>query len=293
MYCPPMALLVPEPEVAVSLSQISSFGTQWQVSSLLLAIECLTIVRQNPREPLARQQTLNQYVKAQRSLLEAEALAHARAMQESKQLENSVRDTFVQLRRSVYEIEGMDDNAFKLKPPRSLATLNGTGAHHFRASSRDITLLDNGLIVEHVDVRREEKEGRERRRKQEKHERSRARKSSRASAIDVTSLYSSPSIIPHTDNGFSAMQSSRLSGISTRPTSSLTAPIDRQASLGQVCSQASFSDAHSPGSVSPRRSRFFGFRNLSSAWRSQDSLAASGMSGSMIDMQYVTYFHEL
>ncbi|KAI6033028.1 hypothetical protein F5J12DRAFT_798263 [Pisolithus orientalis] len=238
----------------------------------------------NPREPMARQQTLSQYVKAQRSLLEAEALAHARAMQESKQLENSVKDTYAQLRRSVLELDGVDDSAFKLKPSRPTSVVNGNGTHHIRGASRDITLLRNGLIVEHVDVRREEKDERERRRRREKQERSRPRKSSRASAIDVTSLYSSNSIVPHTDNGFGVMSSPRLSGVGTRPASSLTVPVDRQASLSQAYSQASFSDAHSPGSVSPRRSRFFGFKNLSGAWRSQDSLAASGMSGSMIDM---------
>lgn len=242
---------------------------------------------QNPREPMARQQTLDTYVKAQRSLLEAEALAHAQAMQESKQLENSMKDTIAHIRRSVYELDSGDDSAFKLKPPRSTAISNGSVAHHIRSSSRDITLLQNGLIVEHVDVRREEKEERERRRRQEKHERSRPRKTSRSSAIDVTSLYSSHSMVPLTDNGFSMLQSPRLSGVSTRPTSSLTAPIDRQSSIGQVYSQASLSDAHSPASISPRRSRFFSFRNMSGAWRSQDSLAASGMSGSMIDMQYV------
>ncbi|KAL4078524.1 hypothetical protein V8B97DRAFT_1865531 [Scleroderma yunnanense] len=235
-------------------------------------------------QPMARQQTLDQYVKAQRSLLEAEALAHAQAVQESKQLENSVKDTIAQIRRSVYDPDGGDDNAFKLKPLRSTIIPNGNGAHHIRASSRDITLLQNGLIVEHVNVRREEKEERERRRRQEKRERSRPRKSSRSSAIEVTSLYSSHSIAPPIDNGFSVSQSPRLSGLSTRPTSSLTAPIDRQSSLGQVYSQASFSDAHSPASQSPRRSRFFSFRNMSGAWRSQDSLAPSGMSGSMIDM---------
>ncbi|KAG6337086.1 hypothetical protein ID866_1997 [Astraeus odoratus] len=251
---------------------------------LLLIFCCLNVSRQNPREPMARQQTLSQYVKAQRSLLEKEALAHALAMQESKQLENSVRDTYAQLYRSLYESDGIDDGAFKLKPPRSTSITNGTGVHHTRSPSRDITLLQNGLIVEHVDVRREEKEERDRRRRQEKRERSRPRKSSRASAIDVTSLYSSHSYVPYADNGFGTMQSPRLSGVSTRPTSSLATPIDRQASLGQVYSQASFSDAHSPGSASPRRSRFFGFKNLSGAWRSQDSLAASGMSGSMVDM---------
>lgn len=240
---------------------------------------------------MARQQTLHQYVKAQRSLLEAEALAHTQAMQESKQLENSMKDTIAHIRRSVCELDGGDDGAFKLKPPRSTAVPNGSGVHHIRSASRDTTLLQNGLIVEHVDVRREEKEERERRRRQGKRERSRPRKTSRSSAIDVTSLYSSHSMVPLTDNGFSVLQSPRLSGISTRPTSSLTAPIDRQSSIGQVCSQASFSDAHSPASASPRRSRFFSFRNMSGAWRSQDSLAPSGMSGSMVDMQYVIAGH--
>ena len=211
-------------------------------------------------------------------------MAHARAMQESMQLENSVRDTYCQLRRSAYDLSVVDDNAFKLKPPRATSTPNGGGAQHIRSSSRDITLLDNGLIVEHVDVRREAREVKERRRKQERRERSRTRKSS----LDVTSLYSSHSLAPLTDSGLGLMQSSRYSAVSMRAASSLTVPIEAQPSLGQVYSQASFSDAHSPGSVSPRRSRFFGFKNLSSAWRSQDSLAASGMSGSMVDMQYVS-----
>jgi hypothetical protein len=199
------------------------------------------------------------------------------------QLENSIRDTYCQLRRSAYDVSVVDDNAFKLKPPRATSTPNG-GGQHIRSSSRDITLLDNGLIVEHVDVRREAREVKERRRKQEKRERSRTRKSS----LDVTSLYSSHSLAPLTDSGLGPMQSSRYSAVSMRAASSLTVPIEAQPSLGQVYSQASFSDAHSPGSVSPRRSRFFGFKNLSSAWRSQDSLAASGMSGSMVDMQYVS-----
>ncbi|KAF8552523.1 hypothetical protein OG21DRAFT_1415993 [Imleria badia] len=237
-----------------------------------------------PKEPTSRQQTVDAYVKTQKSLLEAEALAHARAMHESIQLENSVRDTYSQLRRSTYDLSMVDEHAFKLKPLRTTSTPNGVGVHHIRSSSRDITLLDNGLIVEHVDVRREEKEEKGRRRRQEKRERSRPRKSSRGSMVDVTSLYSAHSLAPLTDSGLGPMQSSRYSAVSMRPASSLTVPIEGQLSLGQVYSQASFSDTHSPGSVSPRRSRFFAFKNLSSAWRSQDSLAPSGMSGSMIDM---------
>ncbi|KAG0704517.1 hypothetical protein DFH29DRAFT_997606 [Suillus ampliporus] len=240
-----------------------------------------------PREPASRQQTLEQYVKAQRSLLEAEALAHARAMQESMQLEHKMRDTYSQFRRSAYDLNGgVDDSAFRLKPPHSSGP-NGALGHHIRSPSRDITVLENGLIVEHVDIRKEEKEE-ERRRRNER----RARKSSRGSAVDVMSIYSVHSLAPHTDSGLGPMQSSRYSAISSsRPISSLTAPTDRQPSLGQVYSQASFSDAHSRGSASPRRSRFFGFKNLSAAWRSQDSLAPSGMSGSMIDM-HVALHHE-
>ncbi|KAG2126303.1 hypothetical protein DEU56DRAFT_862294 [Suillus clintonianus] len=244
-----------------------------------------------PREPASRQQTLDQYVKAQRSLLEAEALAHARAMQESMQLEHKMRDTYSQFRRSAYDLNGgVDDTAFRLKPPHPSIGTNGALGHHIRSPSRDITVLENGLIVEHVDIRKEEKEE-ERRRRNEKRER-RARKSSKGSAVDVTSLYSVHSLGPHTDSGLGPMQSSRYSAISSvRPISSLTAPTDRQPSMGQVYSQASFSDAHSRGSASPRRSRFFGFKNLSAAWRSQDSLAPSGMSGSMIDM-HLALHHE-
>ena len=232
-------------------------------------------------------------MKTQRSLLEAEALAHARAMQESIQLENKLRDTYSNFRRSAYDINsGVDESAFRLKPPRSSTGPNGVLGHHVKSSSRDITVLENGLIVEHVDIRKEEKEE-ERRRKQEKRDRSRARKTSRGSAADVMSLYSVHSLAPHTDSGLGPMQSSRHSAISSvRPISSLTAPAERQPSLGQVYSQASFSDAHSRGSISPRRSRFFGFKNLSAVWRSQDSLAHSGISGSMMDMQYVISLNE-
>jgi len=244
-----------------------------------------------PREPASRQQTLDQYVRAQRTLLEAEALAHARAMQESMQLENKMRDTYSQLRRSAYDLNsGVDDSSFRLKPPRSSTGPNGVLGHHIKSSSRDITVLENGLIIEHVDIRKEEKEE-ERRRRQEQRDRSRARKTSRGSAADVMSIYSVHSLTPHTDSGLGPMQSSRYSAVSSRPISSLTAPTDRQPSLGQVYSQASFSDAHSRGSVSPRRSRFFGFKNLSAAWRSQDSLAQSGISGSMMDM-HVALQHE-
>lgn len=150
------------------------------------------------------------------------------------------------------------------------------------------------MIVEHVDLRKEEREERERKRKEEKRERSRARKSSRSSrsAADVASVYSvplaSPSPLPQVDSGFfSNPRDSRYSqSFSPRPSSVLTGGAERPQTLLRAQSQASFSDMQSLGSASPRRSRFFGFKNLSAAWQSRDSVAPSG---SMMDMQCVVF----
>lgn len=238
---------------------------------------------QNPREPASRQQTLISYVKSQRKLLEAEAVAHARAMQEAKQLDNRMRDAYSQLRRSAYDMGSSsspadDSGGVRIKPPLSPNTVNQP-QNHVKSHSREITLLENGMIVEHVDVRKEEKEARDRKKREEK----RARKSSRGSMMDVTSIISAQSNGPPTESGLKPY--SRYSNSSSaRPTSVLTAPLDRP-ELPRAYSTASFSDIHSMGSSSPRRTRFFGMKNLSAGWRSQDSLAPSGISGSMVDMQ--------
>ncbi|OSD06702.1 hypothetical protein PYCCODRAFT_1359970 [Trametes coccinea BRFM310] len=238
----------------------------------------------NPKEPSSRQQTLDQYVKSQRQLLEAEALARARALRESRLLDEKMRDTFTQLRRSAYEL---GTSASPTDDTGALRLKSGKDHNH----SREVTLLENGMIVEHVDLRKEEKEERERRRKEERREKrsaSRARKSSRSSrsAADVASVYSMPlqSPLPQMDSGFfSGARDSRYSqSFSPRPSSVLTGNGDRPQTLLRAQSQASFSDMQSIGSASsPRRSRFFGFKNLSAAWLSRDSMAPSG---SMIDM---------
>ncbi|PCH43460.1 hypothetical protein WOLCODRAFT_138353 [Wolfiporia cocos MD-104 SS10] len=257
----------------------------------------------NPKEPSSRMQTLDQYVRSQRSLLEAEALAHARAMRESRQLEDRMRDTYSQLRRSAYELNNAPQDAdetgggVRIKPPRSAsAPTAAVLASSAKNDGREVTLLENGMIVEHVDVRKEEKEERERRRKEERRDRSRARKSSRGSVIDVASIYSMP--IPGrgttTDSGFFSGgprgNDSRASqSFSPRPSSVLTTGDMRPHMLPRAYSQASFSDMQSIGSsTSPRRSRFLGFKHLSSGWRSQESFAPSG---SMMDM-HVALQHE-
>lgn len=206
-------------------------------------------------------------------------------MQEAKLLDNRVRDTYAGMRLSAYNAGGVtspidDLGGVRIRPPTTpTAPANHNSA---RTQSREITLLDNGMIVEHVDIKKEEKEVRERRKKEEK----RARKSSRGSAMDVHSIISQSSG-QFVDGGLKP--SSRFSQAhSVRPTS-VFSKSDR-VDLPRAYSQLSFSDAQSLGSASPRRTRFFGIKNLNGGWRSQDSLAPSGMSGSMVDMQCVCCF---
>ncbi|KAI1794196.1 hypothetical protein LXA43DRAFT_884172 [Ganoderma leucocontextum] len=243
----------------------------------------------NPKEPSSRQQTLDQYVKSQRSLIEVDALSRARALRESRLLDEKMRDTFSQLRRSAYELGSstspVDDyNGLRIKTPRVPSSAQA------QVHSREVTLLENGMIVEHVDLRKEEREERDRKRRSEKREKrelSRVRKSSRSSrsAADVASVYSVPLVspLPQADSGFfSNPRDSRYSqSFSPRPVSVLAIGGERPPML-RAQSQASFSEVQSVGSApSPRRSRFFGFKNLSSAWHSRDSVAPTG---SMIDM---------
>ena len=110
-------------------------------------------------------QMVDLYVRSQRALLEVEAIAHARAMRESRQLDDRMRDAYSQLRRSAYELGSSpaitdDTGGVRVKVPNSPAP---SGPHH----SRDLTLLENGMLVEHVDVRKEERD----RRKEERRER--------------------------------------------------------------------------------------------------------------------------
>lgn len=190
-----------------------------------------------------------------------------------------MRDAYSQLRRSAYELgvtTSSDDRGVRIKTTRSSTTpLPQTAGH-----SREVTVLENGMVVEHVDVRKEEREERQQRRREEK--RARARKSSRGSAIDVTSMYSTTSPLPHADSGLPPFPS-RAS--TSRPMSVLTAPMDSRGLQSNASVEAL--SMISAGTSPNRRTRFFGSRNLSPGLRSSDSLAPSGFSGSMVDMQCV------
>lgn len=189
-------------------------------------------------------------------------------------MDNRVRDTYDHIRRSTFDVAsnaaGMGSQTLvdeagvigtprKKKPshsPRRSASgpvisptgggalplgsvvVDGPGAQHVRhqskSHSREVTLLENGMIVEHVDVKREEKE--RRREEKRERERSRARKNSRSSGADVLSTYSihgvpgtpgAQSPIPQADGTFYAQGErpmSRYSQASTRAMSVLTNP---------------------------------------------------------------------
>lgn len=184
-------------------------------------------------------------------------------MHESRQLNERARDTYSQLRRSTYDLRE-DNNGVRLS----------THDH-----VRDVTLLENGLIVEHVDVKRE---ARERRREEKRAIRSRPRRGSRASLVDISSVYSLGVPMNYADGGLTARSSS------SRPMSVLTAPVMGEGMSGQGIGNNGARSRSTMSVESPtRRTRFFGMRNLSQGFRSSDSLAQSGFSGSMVDMQYV------
>lgn len=208
-----------------------------------------------------------------------------------------MRDTYSQLRRSAYELGASNASPGAITLDETGRILPGSH-QRARSHSRDVTLLENGMIVEHVNVKKEEREMRKR---EERRERSRARKSSRGSGQDLSSVYGSlhpPQLHPSTSGGPPAehgLRASRPSQSSLRPTSILSSSMgEKSPTLPKAYSTTSFSDLHSiAGSASPnRKTRFFGnLRTLSpGGWRSRDSLAASGISGSMMDMQYVLIF---
>ena len=94
----------------------------------------------------------------------------------AKQLHSRMQGAYSHLRRSAYNTGSgsspADDlDGIRIKP--SLSTTSPTNQHaHTRSRSHEITLLENDMIVrvEHVDVRKEEREAQERERR-EKNER--------------------------------------------------------------------------------------------------------------------------
>lgn len=223
----------------------------------------------NPKEAHARLMTIDAYVKQQAALLVEEAEARAKAQQDAQRFDARVRDNYPQTRHSTYEPSSTgiasEDSASgaRIPPPRSSmyeALPAGQKDH-----KRDTIILDSGMIVERVNLKREEKE---RLREQKK-----ARKASQATDISTLSPggYASPAT--PTPNGMDSdfepaygnMSVTSLGGL--RPKSApLGVPIPKYASHA---------------SMDGKGHRFMGSKHWQAPWNSGASVAPSG---SMMDM---------
>lgn len=212
-------------------------------------------------------------------------------------MDNRVRESFSQIRRSGYETTSPS-------PRTSGIAVRVAGSPSLPYTSpveKDATLLENGLIVEKVDLKKEEREERARMRSLERNDKQRRRMSSAAlndgNSVYGASVYSGGSPAPDTGS---------QSFLPYAQPNSLPGPYGQvpQGSAAQLSpglTNRRFSSAGLP--LSPSRptmqrgasqtsnetggtgvKRFFGYKHWGGA--SQTSLA---MSGSMMDMQYVLW----
>ena len=242
--------------------------------------------------------TIQSYVKQQGELLQAEAEMGAKAREDRQRMDARVRDTYTQLvRRSVYDLGttqlGSDDGASGIRiqpPPRSSGVWDYSTPKEDLKHRRDVTLLENGMIKERVDVKREEREEEKRRRKEER--RTRKQSGTEASFLNSPSQYFTSPVMPSSydpDPNYAAT----VTGASPRHLLPQQHPSMSSPSLGSpnprpfsmvMSSSMSRAVNQSQVSVDARSTRFFGVKNWTTAWGSGTSVAPSG---SVMDMQYV------
>lgn len=248
--------------------------------------------------------TIQSYVKQQGELLQAEAEMRAKAREDAQRMDARVRDTYTQLvRRSVYDLGttqlGSDDgmSGIRIQPPsRSSGVWDHGSPKEDLRHRRDVTLLENGMIKERVDVKREEREEEKRRRKDEK--RARKQSGTEASFNNSPSQYFGSPVTPSPYDPDSNYAST-VTGASPRHLPPHQHPSMSSPSLGSpsprpfsmvMSSSMSRTVNQSQVSVDARSSRFFGIKNWPNAWGSGTSVAPSG---SVMDMQYVHTFPNL
>jgi hypothetical protein len=219
--------------------------------------------------------TIDSYVRQQGELLRTEAEARAKAQQESQRLEARMKDTYSQLRQSAYDVGTVglatEDLALgvRIQPPRSSMYdgLPSTRKEDYK-HKRDMTLLENGMIMERVDVKREEKE----RKREEK-------KARKMSQITDTS-----SIAP---GGYGPPMTPKSSGMDLEsngdfePHPNMSSP-SLQTSRPKSAQMGALTKYSSHTSMDGRSARFLGSRHWQAPWNSGVSVAPSG---SMMDMQ--------
>jgi hypothetical protein len=203
--------------------------------------------------------TIDSYIRQQATLLVIEAEARAKAQQEARQVD-------ARIRQSTHE-SLLDDSKSSTRAPATRSSVySGSTAipGDEYGHQRDVTMLENGMIVERVNVKREEKE----RRKEEK-------KSGKGSIISFSA--SRDYVPPMTPSGgqmeFVGSGSDYESPYATMSSPSLR---PKSAPLGVPLSYT----AHS--SVDGKNPRFMGSKHWQTAWNSGASQAPTG---SMMDMQ--------
>lgn len=207
-------------------------------------------------------------------------------------MDNRMRETYSHIRESTVDHNVKHQSTVPNGPvlgvpvrvPRSSSVYSSL---RVGSPDKDATLLENGLIVERVDLKKEEQEEKARARREEKVEKQRRRMSS-VGANDAASAYSAPSptfdstaylpnpspyaLTNHSAGQLSPASSKRFSVLSGGP-ASLRPSMNRIPSQISVVTQT------------PGKRRFFGYMSWNG--QSQTSLA---LSGSMMDMQYVPRF---
>ena len=129
---------------------------------------------QNPKGAHARIMTIQTYIKQQGELLEAEAEACARAREDAQWIDAKVRDTYTQLvRRSMYDLGDTQLGSnhavgrIRIQPPHSSGVWDHSSPKEDLKCTRDVTLLENGVIKERVGVKHKERKEEMRRHREE------------------------------------------------------------------------------------------------------------------------------
>ncbi|KAF8326598.1 uncharacterized protein EI90DRAFT_1910814 [Cantharellus anzutake] len=252
---------------------ISSSGKRRAYGDMLTEANLQVWLTMNPKEPAARWQTLEKFIKSQADLLAAELQAREESKHESHVRNSRLQDTYSQLRRSTLA-EGPSsrkkesvDEGVRL---RASASPDGVDV-------REVTLLPNGLIVERVDIKRQEREERERRKAEERAGRRRTRKTSRTS---MGTFMSDASSIHSLTNPLQGVSYGNRSQISLSPT---TATANKRLSsplAGRPDASVNRVQSISSNEAVPPVPRFIGYRHWRGAHGSEVSLLNN--SGSML-----------
>lgn len=204
-------------------------------------------------------------------------------MRESRLMDNRMRETYSQIRESVHipqsASSGLPVPGVPVRVPRSSSVYSSL---RVGSPEAEATLLESGLIVERVDLKREEQEEKARMKRDERQR----RRMSSVGVNDGASAYSAPS--PTFDKSTAYLPGPTPYVHPNHSVGQLSPASSKRFSVlsgGQASIRPSMNRVPSHISTDTQTTgvrRFFGY--MSRNGQSQTSLA---ISGSMMDMQYV------